>query len=145
MTARTSPTVRLAVRAAPGAGVGCCDGVPPEPSGYGDLGGMGIDRVRDAVNSDEQDVRPDDGDEHDRDEHDVPHQHLAEIHHVEERVHADGVECVFAAGGDPLRVEVLLGHPVKHSMTEAANATTPVIQVSVRRPAQAAIQNFPHR
>ena len=29
--------------------------------------------------------------------------------------------------------------------TEATKATTPVIQVAVRRPRQAAIQNFPHR
>jgi hypothetical protein len=34
---------------------------------------------------------------------------------------------------------------VKHSMTEARNATTPVIQVIVRRPRQAAIQNLAHR
>ena len=36
-------------------------------------------------------------------------------------------------------------YPVKHSRTEATNATTPVIQVMVRRPRQAAIQNLPHR
>ena len=36
-------------------------------------------------------------------------------------------------------------YPVKHSTTEATNATTPVIQVSARRPRQAAIQNFPHK
>ncbi len=30
-------------------------------------------------------------------------------------------------------------------MTEARNATTPVIQVIARRPRQAAIQNLPHR
>ncbi len=36
-------------------------------------------------------------------------------------------------------------YPVKHSMTEAANAATPVTQVIVRRPRQAAIQNLPHR
>ncbi len=36
-------------------------------------------------------------------------------------------------------------YPVKHSMIEATNATTPVIQVRVRRPRQAAIQNLPHR
>ena len=36
-------------------------------------------------------------------------------------------------------------YPVKHSTTEAAKATTPVIQVRVRRPRQAAIQNLPHR
>jgi len=34
---------------------------------------------------------------------------------------------------------------VKHSTTEATNATTQVIQVHVRRPRQAAIQNLPHR
>ncbi len=34
---------------------------------------------------------------------------------------------------------------MKHSTTEATNATTPVIQVHVRRPRQAAIQNLPHR
>ena len=36
-------------------------------------------------------------------------------------------------------------YPVKHSTTEATKATTPVIQVSQRRPRQAAIQNLPHR
>ena len=34
---------------------------------------------------------------------------------------------------------------MKHSTTEAANATTPVIQVIARRPRQAAIQNLAHR
>jgi hypothetical protein len=34
---------------------------------------------------------------------------------------------------------------VKHSTTEARNATTPVIQVSARRPRQAAIQNLGHK
>jgi hypothetical protein len=41
---------------------------------------------------------------------DVPHQHLAEVHHVEERANAHRVERVLAVGGDPLRVEILLGH-----------------------------------
>ena len=36
-------------------------------------------------------------------------------------------------------------YPVKHSRTEATNATTPVIHVSARRPRQAAIQNLPHK
>jgi hypothetical protein len=36
-------------------------------------------------------------------------------------------------------------YPVKHSMTEATNATTPVIQVQARLPRQAAIQNLPHK
>ena len=36
-------------------------------------------------------------------------------------------------------------YPVKHSTTENTKATTPVIQVSARRPRQAAIQNLPHR
>src|SRR5215472_2707829 len=36
-------------------------------------------------------------------------------------------------------------YPVKHSTTDAANATTPVIHVAARRPRQAAIQNFPHK
>src|SRR5581483_2599375 len=36
-------------------------------------------------------------------------------------------------------------YPLKHSTTEARKATTPVIQVSARRPRQAAIQNLPHR
>ncbi len=34
---------------------------------------------------------------------------------------------------------------MKHSTTEATNATTPVIQVSARRPRHAAIQNFAHK
>ena len=34
---------------------------------------------------------------------------------------------------------------MKHSTTEATNATTPVIQVILRLPRQAAIQNLPHR
>ena len=97
------------VGAAPGGGVGCRDGAAPEPSGDRDFGGMGIDGVGHAAHPDEQDVRADDGDKHDRDEHDVPHEHLAEVHHVEERADSDGVECVLAAGGDPLGVEVLLG------------------------------------
>ena len=36
-------------------------------------------------------------------------------------------------------------YPVKHSMTEATKATTPVIQVQARFPRQAAIQNLPQR
>ena len=34
---------------------------------------------------------------------------------------------------------------MKHSVTDAANAITPVIQVIARRPRQAAIQNLPQR
>ena len=34
---------------------------------------------------------------------------------------------------------------MKAVTTEAMNAITPVIQVSARRPRQAAIQNLPHR
>ena len=34
---------------------------------------------------------------------------------------------------------------MKHSTTEATNATTPVIQVMLRLPRHAAIQNLPHR
>ncbi len=71
---------------------------------------MRVDRVRDPVHPHQQHVRADDRDQHDRDEHDVPHQHLAEVHHVEERADPDRVERVLAAGGDPLRVEVLLRH-----------------------------------
>ena len=36
-------------------------------------------------------------------------------------------------------------YPVKHSTIDAANATTPVIQVIARRPRQAAIQNLAHK
>jgi hypothetical protein len=54
-------------------------------------------------------VGADDGDEDDRDEHHVPEEHLAEIHQVEERAQPGGVYGVLAVGGDPLRVEVLLG------------------------------------
>ncbi len=36
-------------------------------------------------------------------------------------------------------------YPVKHSTTEARNATTPVTQVQARLPRQAAIQNLPHK
>jgi hypothetical protein len=39
----------------------------------------------------------------------VPHQHLAEVHEVEETAHAYGIEGVLAAGRNPLGVEVLLG------------------------------------
>jgi hypothetical protein len=65
--------------------------------------------VADAAHADQQHVRADDRDEDDREHHDVPHQHLAEVHQVEERPDADFVERVLAVGGDPLRVEVLLG------------------------------------
>ena len=34
---------------------------------------------------------------------------------------------------------------MKHSTTEAMKATTPVTQVTARRPRHAAIQNLPHR
>ena len=34
---------------------------------------------------------------------------------------------------------------MKHSTIEARKATTPVIQVRLRRPRQAAIQNLPHK
>ncbi len=69
---------------------------------------MRVDGVGHAAHADQQHVRADDGDQDDRDEHDVPHQLLAEVQHVEERADPDRVERVLAAGGDPLRVEVLL-------------------------------------
>jgi hypothetical protein len=65
--------------------------------------------VADPAHPDQQHVRADQRDQDDRDKHDVPQQHLAEVHHVEERTHADRVERVLAVGGDPLGVEVLLG------------------------------------
>jgi hypothetical protein len=65
--------------------------------------------VADAALADQQHVRADQRDEQDRQEHDVPHQHLAEVHQVEECADPDRVERVLAVGGDPLGVEVLLG------------------------------------
>ena len=66
-------------------------------------------------------MRADDGDEHDRDQHDVPHEHLPEVHHVEERADSHRVECVLAAGGDPLGVEVLLGHIAGEALDDRGN------------------------
>ncbi len=40
----------------------------------------------------------------------MPDQHLAEVHHIEERANAHRVERVLAVGCDPLRVKVLLGY-----------------------------------
>jgi hypothetical protein len=66
-------------------------------------------RVADPARPDQQDVRADDDDEHERHEHDVPHEHLAEVHRVPDRPRADRVERVLSVGRDPLRVKVLLG------------------------------------
>jgi hypothetical protein len=44
-------------------------------------------------------VGPDQSDEHQGDQHDVPHQHLAEVHEIEKGPDADRVEGIFAAGG----------------------------------------------
>ena len=43
-----------------------------------------------------------------RQQHDVPHEHLAEVEHVPDGAGAGGVDAVLGLGGDPLRVEVLL-------------------------------------
>src|SRR6266571_5509434 len=65
-------------------------------------------RVGDAPDPDEQNVCPDEGDQHDGDEYEVPEQHLAEVHRVPEGADPDGVEGVLGGGGYPLGVEVLL-------------------------------------
>jgi hypothetical protein len=59
--------------------------------------GVGVNGVRDPAHRDQQHVRADDRDQHDRDEHSVLHQHLPGVHHVEERADPDGVERVLAA------------------------------------------------
>ena len=66
------------------------------------------ERMAHAAHPDQQHVRADEGDQDDGEKDDVPHQHLAEVHQVEERPDADRVEGVLAVGGDPLGVEVLL-------------------------------------
>ena len=98
------------VRAPPRRRRGCRDGAAAQPPAALGRCGIGVNRMRDPADPYQQHVPADDGDQHDRQQHDVPHQHLAEIHHVEERAHPDGVERVLAAGGDPLRVEVRLRH-----------------------------------
>ena len=45
-----------------------------------------------------QHVGSDQGYEHQWNQHDVPHQHLAEVHEIEERPHPYGVERILAAG-----------------------------------------------
>jgi hypothetical protein len=55
------------------------------------------------------------------DKHDVPHQHLAEVHDVEKRADADGIEGVLAARRDPLGVEVLLGHVAGEALDDRAD------------------------
>ncbi len=57
----------------------------------------------------EQHVACDQDPDEERQEHDVPEQHLAEVEDVEERADARGVEPVLRLPADPLRVEVLLG------------------------------------
>ena len=39
----------------------------------------------------------------------MPHEHLTEVHEVEERSHPRSIEGILAVCGDPLRIEVLLG------------------------------------
>ncbi len=74
------------------------------PLGAGD--GERVDNPSDAHG---QYVRADEGHEHHGDQHHVPEEHLAHVHEVEESAHADPIKGVFAAGGDPLRIEILLG------------------------------------
>ena len=56
----------------------------------------------------EHDVHDDQKPDDQRQEHDVPHQHLAEVEDVEEGADARGVEAVLGLAADPLRGEVLL-------------------------------------
>ena len=46
---------------------------------------------------------------HEWQKHDVPHDHLAEVGHVEDGAGAGRVDAVLGLGADPLGVEVLLG------------------------------------
>src|SRR5665213_1174388 len=61
------------------------------------------ERRNDAVPADQQDVRHDQDPDAQGQQHDVPHQHLAEVEHVEVRADPDRVQAVLRLSGDPLR------------------------------------------
>jgi hypothetical protein len=69
---------------------------------------MDWQRMSDTPNPHGEYVCTDQGDEHKGNQDDVPHQHLTEVHEVEERPDAARVEGVLSTGRDSLRVEVLL-------------------------------------
>jgi hypothetical protein len=55
----------------------------------------------------------------DREEQDVEAVHLAEVQHVEERAHSDGVHGVLGVDRDPLGIEVLLRHVSRERRDDA--------------------------
>jgi hypothetical protein len=107
--------VVAADRAAPLLGIGCPQRLPVV--GPGRLRGLSEriapaargEGMDDAAIAHKQDVEADDPDQRERQQDDVPEQHLAEVHDVPEAADANGVEGVLAVGRDPLRIEVLLG------------------------------------
>src|SRR4051812_10082833 len=67
---------------------------------------LSTDRRYDAVAADEQYMQADDDSDDQRQQRHVPEHHLPQVHHVEVRADAGGVESVLGLGADPLRVEV---------------------------------------
>src|SRR5690349_13485895 len=64
------------------------------------------DGWRDAVSTDEHDVPDREDADEERQQRDVPHQHLAGVEDVEHGADADRVQSVLGLGADPLGVEV---------------------------------------
>src|SRR5438067_446138 len=67
-----------------------------------------------------QDVNDDDHADNEWQQHDVPHEHLAEVCDVEHGADADRVEPVLRLGTDPLRVEVGLHQVAGERRTDRA-------------------------
>ena len=106
----------------------------------------GRQRVRNPADPHQQDMGADDRDQDDGDQDDMPHQHLAEVHDVEERADPDRVERVLAAGRDPLRVEILLGNVPGKALDDRGHEGDHAGDPGPGPlPRQAAIQNLPQR
>ena len=54
-------------------------------------------------------MHPDQSHHHERQEHDVPHEHLTKVGDVEDGPGPRGIDAVLRLGADPLRIKVLLG------------------------------------
>ena len=103
-------------------------------------------RRNDAAPAHKQHVERGEGDDHDREECDVPHEHLAEVKTLKNA--PPPVALMPSLACVPIHCAskfVCDRYPVNAVTIEARNVATPKIHVIALRPRHAAMKNFPHR